>query len=86
MQRTLPALSFRCPSMPTSGMIKWREYRLISSFVRFGTVPAPVSAAAGAETAPVAAPPATDGIMLTVSFGDTGVCSFCRYRMSSSLT
>ena len=29
-------------------------------------------------TAFVGAPPATDGMMLTVSPGDTGVCSFCR--------
>ena len=32
------------------------------------------------------APPATDGMMLIVSPAFTGVCSFCRYRMSSSFT
>ena len=31
-------------------------------------------------------PPATDGMMLTVSPGFTGVSSFSRYRMSSSFT
>ena len=35
---------------------------------------------------PLSAPPATDGMMLIVSLACTGVCSFCRYRMSSSFT
>src|SRR5205814_6569246 len=34
----------------------------------------------------VSTPPATDGMMLTVSLAATGVCSFCRYLMSSSFT
>ena len=48
------------------------------------------SVAGGAETTLASAsvvvgtPPATDGMMLTVSLAATGVCSFCRYRMSSS--
>jgi hypothetical protein len=37
-------------------------------------------------SAVVGAPPATDGMMLTVSPAATGVASFCRYRMSSSFT
>ena len=74
MQSTLAAFSFFCPSMPTSGRIRWRLYRLISSALSAGS--------GGAAVAPV--PPATEGMMLSVSPGFTFVCSFSRYRMSSS--
>src|SRR5947209_3570786 len=35
-QRTLAAFSLRWPSMPTSGRIRWREYRARSSVVSSG--------------------------------------------------
>src|SRR5262245_61938441 len=37
IHKTLPAFSLRCPSTPTSGMIRWRLYRLISSLVSCGS-------------------------------------------------
>jgi hypothetical protein len=80
MHRTLPAFSFFCPSTPTSGMIRCREYRLISSAVRSL---APAARTLGSAIV-VGAPPATDGTMLNESPGFTGVFSFCRYLMSSS--
>ncbi len=67
MHRTLDAFSLRCPSMPTSGMMRWRLYRLISS-----------CESSGCTSVAVGAPPATDGTMLNESPGFTGVCSFCR--------
>src|SRR5205809_5421788 len=56
-------------------MMRCREYRFTSSLVSVGR-----------SSATVGAPPATDGMMLTVSLAATGVCSFCRYLMSSSFT
>src|SRR5947207_12130676 len=71
--------------MPTSGMMRCREYRFTSSLVSVGRSSATVGLPTVAS-AEVGAPPATDGMMLTVSLAATGVCSFCRYLMSSSFT
>ena len=38
ISKTLAALILRCPSMPTSGMIRWRLYRAISSQCGRGVV------------------------------------------------
>ncbi len=69
-----------CPSRPTSGRMRWRLYRLISSWVSSPDM------AAGPIRGLGKAPPATLGTMITVSPSFTDVRSPFRYRMSSSLT
>ncbi len=72
--------------MPTSDMIRWRLYRLISSADSPGSASAGLALSDPGIAGVEGDPPATDGMMLTVSPAFSGVCSFCKYRMSSSLT
>src|SRR5207245_390935 len=77
---TRAALSLRCPSTPTSGRIKCREYRRISSCDSLGR-----DTRCGAPPC-TAVPPAMLGMMDTVSPGRTGVCWAASCRMSRSFT
>src|ERR1017187_9649075 len=87
ISNTFAALSRSWPSTPTSGRIRWREYRLISSLVNFARSLMMGSRLGGvpAVTALAAEPPAIDGTMEISSPSFTGALSPCE-RMSSSLT
>src|SRR5215469_14789678 len=68
---TFAFFSFNCPSMPTSGMIRCRLYRRISSFVRFSVAFTP----AGVSTFVAICSP------LLPRVAPAG-CRFCRLRLA----
>ena len=55
IMRTLAFFNRRCPAIPTSGMMRCREYRSISSFDRWGSSPAG-TVQGGKPTGPVELP------------------------------